>query len=141
ANGPAFFPHCYDFTELSPRHSANLVFSINKLYACIDRFNLKLSAIQQNGSLIAEFHYDATLFRTADIELLSKRFLQLLESLVGNPHVTIGELEILTPAERQQLLYQWNDTQTAIPNVCVHELFEQQVERTPEAIALIFEGE
>src|SRR6185503_18102727 len=107
STGPAFFPHCYDFTEQSPRHSANLIFSINKLYSCIDRFNLKLSAVRRNGSLILEFHYDSTRFKTADIELLSKRFLQLLESVIRNPQITIGKLDIVTSAERHQLLYEW----------------------------------
>ena len=141
STGPAFFPHCYDFTEQSPKHSANLIFSINRLYSCIDRFNLKLSAVRRNGSLILEFHYDSTLFKTADIELLSKRFLQLLESVIRNPQITIGKLDIVTSAERHQLLYEWNDTHAAIPSACIHQLFEQQVELTPDAIALNFEGE
>src|SRR5579884_3308718 len=53
-----------------------------------------------------------------------------------------GRVEMLSAAERQQLLYGWNETATAYPaEKCVHELFEEQVARTPAAVAVVFEGE
>ena len=50
------------------------------------------------------------------------------------------ELHPLTDAERRRILYEWNDTRTECPHVCVHELFERQVERTPDAPAVLFDG-
>ncbi|MGB8130262.1 MAG: AMP-binding protein, partial [Candidatus Angelobacter sp.] len=48
---------------------------------------------------------------------------------------------MLSDVERQQILYEWNRTQAEYPNVCIHELFEAQVKRTPEATAVMFEDE
>ena len=66
----------------------------------------------------------------------------LLQGIAVAPHSRLSELPLLTDAERQQLLYQWNDTSAPFPeDQCLHQLFESQVERTPESTALIFENE
>lgn len=63
----------------------------------------------------------------------------LLEGMVANPHQRLEQLSILTPAERNYLLVEWNDTQTQYPQTkCIHELFESQVEQTPDAVAVVF---
>ena len=67
-----------------------------------------------------------------------------LESLAGaletSPTKAVRELEVLPASERQQVLYEWNDTRAEYPrDKCVHQLFEEQVERTPDAIAVVFE--
>src|SRR2546423_8137100 len=65
----------------------------------------------------------------------------LLTGIVNQPTEPLSQLSLLSEAETKQLLYEWNDTHTAIPSVCIHQLFEQQVELTPEAIAVIVEDE
>ncbi|MCI0428002.1 MAG: amino acid adenylation domain-containing protein, partial [Nitrospiraceae bacterium] len=66
----------------------------------------------------------------------------LLEAMAVNPYQTLGELPLLTSAERQQLVVEWNQTAAEYPgNSCIHELFETQMERTPETIAVTFEGQ
>ena len=66
----------------------------------------------------------------------------LAEALETCPAKAVRALEILPLSERRQLLYEWNDTKTPFPSEqCVHELFEEQVEKTPEAVALAFENE
>ena len=65
----------------------------------------------------------------------------LLEGIVADPSQPYLDLPLLTEAERHQLLVEWNDTETDYPkDSCIHELFEAQAERTPEAIAVEFEG-
>jgi amino acid adenylation domain-containing protein len=69
---------------------------------------------------------------------------QSLESLVyaleSEPHMPVRQLEILPPAERQQLLVEWNATEKEYPEqVCIHHLFEEQVEKTPDATAVVYE--
>ena len=60
----------------------------------------------------------------------------------GNRAALSGRVEMLSATERHQLLYDWNDTATAFPaDKCVHELFEEQVARTPDAVAVVFEDE
>ncbi len=67
-------------------------------------------------------------------------FQTLLESIVINPAQSIATLPILTGAERRQILIEWNDTAAEYPkDKCIHHLFEAQVERSPQAIALVFE--
>ncbi len=72
---------------------------------------------------------------------MTAHFQTLLEGIIANPQQPIAQLPLLTQAEQQQLLVQWNDTYTEYPQKCVHELFEEQVERTPDAIALEYAGE
>ncbi|HEY9657256.1 MAG TPA: amino acid adenylation domain-containing protein, partial [Allocoleopsis sp.] len=60
----------------------------------------------------------------------------------ANPNQAITELPLLTESERQQLLVEWNNTQTHYPqDKCIHQLFEEQVDRTPDAVAVVFENQ
>ena len=73
---------------------------------------------------------------------MAGHFHALLESVIRDPAAAIGDLEILTAAERQQLLVEFNDTRTDYPkDKCVHQLFEEQVQRTPDSVAVVFEGQ
>src|SRR5258706_4844709 len=74
---------------------------------------------------------------------MARHFGGLLEGIAAaDPEQRIGELPLLTEAERHQLLVEWNDTATDYPrDRCIHELFEAQVARTPEAVAVVFEGQ
>lgn len=138
----SFFPFCFDFQAVPTCDSAaNVTFSIYKQYACIERFKLKLSCIQKEDSLRVEFHYDANLFSTEDIKRLAGQFQTLLQSVLTKPDVFIGELEILSECERQQLLG-FNDTQSRYPqDKCIHHLFEEQAKSTPDSIAVTFEDQ
>ena len=102
---------------------------------------MKLFCARKGDLLITEFHYDSNLFRAQDIERLARQFQTLLESVTNNPEASIGELEILSGSERQQLLIEFNDTQAEYPrDKCLHQLFQEQAERTPDKIAVVFEG-
>ena len=138
-------PYCsasFEFEEEPAKHfAAGVTFSIQRQNVCFDRFKVKLSCVQKGDLLITDFHYDSTLFREEDVEHLSGQFHTLLESVTGNPEAAIGGLAILTGAQRQQLLVELNDTRTAYPeDQCLHQLFEEQAERTPNNIAVVFEG-
>jgi amino acid adenylation domain-containing protein len=66
-------------------------------------------------------------------------FVTLLVAIVENPQQQISQLPILTASEQQQLLVEWNDTQADYPqDKCIHQLFEEQVKRTPDAVAVVF---
>ncbi|WP_413198525.1 amino acid adenylation domain-containing protein [Nostoc piscinale] len=66
----------------------------------------------------------------------------LLAGMVNNPQQSLGELSLLTELERHQLLVEWNNTQVQYPQKqCLHELFQAQVEKTPDAVAVVFEDE
>jgi pristinamycin I synthase-3/4 len=83
--------------------------------------------------------YRSDLFQPTTIEALATRFTRLLHATVADPHQPMGHIDILAPEERHQLLNTWNDTTAPIPVACLPELFEQQVARTPEGTAVVFE--
>ncbi|NEP06227.1 MAG: non-ribosomal peptide synthetase, partial [Okeania sp. SIO4D6] len=84
--------------------------------------------------MIAGFDYNADLFDSETIERMAQHFQILLTGIVANPDSPISELPILTEAERNQLLLEWNDTVVEYPqDKCIHQLFEEQVQKTPDA--------
>jgi amino acid adenylation domain-containing protein len=138
---PLFFPASFEFAEQPAGcSSANLKLSIHRRFACADRFELKLSCIQGDHLPTVKLHYDANLFRGEDIRRLAGQWQTLLESVVRDPEAAICELEIVSAAERRQLLVEFNDTKSDFPkDKCIQQLFEQQVERTPDNVAVVFE--
>jgi amino acid adenylation domain-containing protein len=104
-------------------------------------FDLSLYLRERDGKLIGFFEYNLDLFEPSTIARMIGHFETLLERIVADPGQPISTLPLLTEAERHQLLVEWNDTAADYPkDCCIHELFEAQVERTPEAIAVQFEG-
>jgi amino acid adenylation domain-containing protein len=103
------------------------------------KFDLSLSIVETGSELLGELEYSTTLFQAGTIARMSGHFQVLLEGIVANPAARVSDLPLLTAAERQQLLAAWNDTEMAYPHKCVHQLFEEQVERTPDAVAVVFE--
>ena len=92
--------------------------------------------------LKAEIEYNPDLFESATITRILGHFQTLLAGIVANPDQAISELPLLTEAEKHQLLIEWNDTKTDYPqDKCIHQLFEAQVEKTPDAIAVVFEDQ
>src|SRR5438874_1501398 len=101
-------------------------------------FDLTLDIVERDEQLVCLFESNADLFESETIERLMGHFQNLLDGIVANPERNISELPLLSEAERRKLLVEWNDTRTDYPaNKCIQELFEQQVERTPDAVALI----
>ncbi|HBB30690.1 MAG TPA: non-ribosomal peptide synthetase [Cyanobacteria bacterium UBA8803] len=139
----AFLPFIFEFSKQPETYCKNGVFfSVVKQYVCCDRFKIKLSGIRRDDSLVLEFHYDSALFDAAAIHNLASQFQTLLASALAHPEAAIGKLEILKPSDRQQLLVEFNQTQADYPqDKCIHQLFEQQVARTPDRIAVVFEDQ
>ncbi|MFB8791840.1 MAG: amino acid adenylation domain-containing protein [Potamolinea sp.] len=86
--------------------------------------------------------YSTDLFDEATIKRMLEHFQTLLEGIVANPEQHITDLPMLSEAERYQLLVEWNATQVDYAkDKCVHQLFEAWVEKTPHAVAIVFENE
>lgn len=82
--------------------------------------------------------YNTDVFDASTIQRMAKHLQMLLEGIVADPEQRLSDLLLLTGAERHQLLVEWNDTARDYPrDVCLHQLFEAQAERTPEAAAVI----
>ena len=106
----------------------------------VAKFDLTLSIIETPLGLNCEWEYNTDLFDKSTIERMANHFENLLVAIVENPQQKVSELPLLSEAERHQLLVEWNDTQTDYPeDKCIHQLFEQQVAKTPDATAVVFE--
>jgi non-ribosomal peptide synthetase component F len=106
------------------------------------KFDLTLSMSDTSQGLVGSLEYNTDLFKADTISRMLGHFQTLLEGVVANPSQHLTNLPLLTVAERQQLLVEWNHTQADYPkNVCIHKLFQAQVERTPDAVAVVFEEE
>lgn len=94
------------------------------------------------SELLFQILYDCRLFDDATITRMLAHLKTLLEGMVDDHMSRLSDLPILTEQERHQLVVEWNDTNIDYPmDQCLHELFEAQVERSPEAIAVVFEDE
>ena len=106
------------------------------------KFDLALSIADGEQGLMALWEYNIDLFDAATITRMLGHFQTLLEGIVANPEQKLSDLPLLTAAERHTLLVEWNNTQVDYPkDICIHQLFEAQVERTPEAVAVVFEDQ
>jgi len=106
------------------------------------KFDLSLTVSERSGGLRASFNYDTDLFDEGTIGRMAGHYQRLLEGIVADPGQGISQLPLLTEDERHQLLLQWNDTARGYPpDRCVHQLFEEQVGRTPDAVAVVFENQ
>ncbi|MFJ9777921.1 condensation domain-containing protein, partial [Kitasatospora sp. NPDC101157] len=93
------------------------------------------------GGLSGSIEYAADLFDHATVATLTERLLRVLDAAVTDPDTPIGAIEILSAAEREQLLTGWAGPDTGLPSAAVPELFEAQAAATPDAVALVFGGE
>src|SRR5207245_9397632 len=97
------------------------------------KFDLSLAVIEKAEGLRLGLTYNTDLFQRATVQRMLVHFRTLLERIVTSPDRRLSDLPILTAPERRQLLTDWNDTSASFSSdKCVHHLFEQQVERTPE---------
>jgi non-ribosomal peptide synthetase component F len=105
------------------------------------KFDLTLELKERAEEIIGRFEYNTDLFEAATISRIIEHFKTLLAGIVANPQARVSELPLLTEAERHQLLVEWNNTTKEYPqDKCIHQLFEGQVERSPDPVAVVFEG-
>ncbi|MFN6438443.1 MAG: amino acid adenylation domain-containing protein, partial [Nostoc sp. DedSLP01] len=102
-------------------------------------FDLDLAVVEAGNSLQLCWQYNTDLFDAAAIARMAGNYQILLEGILSNPQQHISELPLLTPKERHQLLFEWNNAEFKHPqDKCIHQLFEEQVRRTPDAVAVEF---
>jgi aspartate racemase len=103
-------------------------------------FDLHLSLAEGDEGLHGTLSYRTDLFKRATIGRMIGRFEVLLHGIVADPDRPISTLPLLMETEKHQLLVEWNDTKKDYPkDKCIHQLFEDQVHRTPDAVAVVFE--
>src|SRR6185436_12631722 len=108
------------------------------------KFDLTLSLEEQGGEILGTSEHAVDLFDSATIDRLLSQYGQLLAAALATPEQAASELPLLSPAERHQMLAEWNDTAAdsgeADEATLIHELFETWAERTPGAVAAVCGG-
>lgn len=105
------------------------------------RFDLELHLTSTPEGIIGAIVYSTNLFAESTIAQIAERYQILLEAVVANPEQQVSRIELLTSREREQLLFEWNDTARSFPNKNIPDLFETWATRAPEKIALAFGDE
>ena len=106
------------------------------------RLDLAIHLWAARGRCHGTVVYSSDLFDGETIERLAGNFRTLLNGIVANPDSQIAQLPLLSESERHRVLVEWNDTATDFPrDRCVQQLFEEQVKRTPDAVAVVFESQ
>ncbi|NEP20537.1 non-ribosomal peptide synthetase [Moorena sp. SIO3I6] len=111
-------------------------------HSTTSKFDLTLSMTETELGLVGTWEYNTDLFDGSTIKRMATHFQNLLSAIVDNPQQVVSELPLLSAEERHQLLVEWNDTASEYPkDKCIHQLVEEQVEKTPDAVAVVFEQE
>ncbi|MEO8663578.1 MAG: condensation domain-containing protein, partial [Bryobacteraceae bacterium] len=104
------------------------------------KFDLMLDLAESEGRIVGGLEYATALFDKETVERHAGYLRRLLEAMAADDARTVDRLPLLSQAERQQLLYEWNATEADYPqDKCMHELFEAQAASTPEAVAVVYE--
>src|SRR6185369_7435110 len=102
------------------------------------KFDLAFGLAETEGELLGSLQYNVDLFDAATMERLVQHYELLLDGVVADPDRQLSQLPLLLEEDRHKLLVEWNDTHVAYDlEKCVHQLFEAQVSRTPDAIAVV----
>jgi amino acid adenylation domain-containing protein len=106
------------------------------------KFDLSLGLHETGGRVAGSLDYATALFEGATVERYLGYLRRVLEAMAADDLRTVAELPLLPEAERRLVVEEWNATDAAYPaDVCIHELFEAQAARTPEAVAVVVETE
>ena len=105
-------------------------------------FDIFFQAYEKKGSLTLLFEYRTKLFKRETVERMGIHFINILRVITNNPEVKLFEIDMLSAKEKSQLLVEFNATETDYPfEKTISELFETQVEKTPDSVALVFEDQ
>ncbi len=127
-SSPLDLPHGWAMTRLNVQAETSL-------------YDLDFYLAESSKGLSGHIAYNSDLFDAATIARLEGHLQTLLAGIVENPDRCLSELPLLTEKEHRQLVVDWNTTKAAYSkDDCIHQLFEAQVQRTPEATAVVFEG-
>lgn len=127
--------------RVQPPKLPGLQVSTFKIDRGITKLDLMVAITEASDEVMDVCEYSTDLFDDITITRMLEHFHTLVESIVANPDQHISELPILTAEARRQLLVEWNNTQVPYPReLCIHQLIERQVARTPDAVAVEFEN-
>ncbi|KAF9974216.1 hypothetical protein BGZ65_008852, partial [Modicella reniformis] len=105
----------------------------------ISKFDFTLQLYETNNEIVGALEYSTALFDRSTVERYIGYLLVMLQAMAIDIDRVLSSVDLLAPAEHELLVRTWNETQQDYPaQMCIHNLFEHQVERTPQATALVF---
>lgn len=113
---------------------------IRSLHNETSKFNLTLTIVKQTERFVGKWEYRTDSYTEEIMNYFTNLFLNLLNYVVENPNTPINKLLLLSEMDNQELIEGLNQTKVEFPYICLHELFEEQVKKTPENIAAVYEG-
>lgn len=106
------------------------------------KFDLMLMMTEEGSRLRGSFEYNTDLFDASTVQRMAGHLRTVLDAIADDPDRRITDIPLLSEEEQHRLLVSWNDTAVEyIRDECVHERFQRQVQRTPEAVAVVYERE
>ncbi|MWC31379.1 non-ribosomal peptide synthetase, partial [Paenibacillus sp. MMS18-CY102] len=107
----------------------------------VAKFDLTFNLVEEAEGIVCSIEYASSLYKRETVERMAQHFKQLIDVIVKDPQTKLSAIEMITPDEKTQILEVFNDTATDYPrDKTIHQLFEEQVERTPEQVAVVYEG-
>ncbi|MCX8130966.1 MAG: amino acid adenylation domain-containing protein [Clostridia bacterium] len=115
--------------------------AINEVRNDTSKFDLWIEVIDKVDYLDADVEYNSDIFNESTVARILESYKILLQGIASNPEKGIAYLPVMSEEEKQKLLYEWNDTAVVYPqgDMCLHEIIERQVDRTPDAPAVLFQ--
>ncbi len=131
----------FEFEEWpATRNVDGLVMSLVRRLDCAERYEVKLQCQRRGPGLELEWHYDGGRLSAREVERLAQQYATLVASACQRPEATLAELAVVSEGEREELVVAWNRTERQYADASLPELFEAQVERSPAALAVQYEG-
>ena len=107
-----------------------------------DDIDIHLYDMNDTGDINIAYDYLISKYSIDDICSIHARFLYIINQVLENNDITLNEIEIVTPDEKKKILYDFNNTSADYPrDKTITQLFEEQVEKTPDNIAVVFEDQ
>jgi amino acid adenylation domain-containing protein len=126
----------------APLRLSELALETMALEQRVAQFDLSLVMAEVGGGLRACLDYNTDIFDEPTIVQIARQFQILMEGIVADPWQQVSSFPLLSDEDRRQLLVEWNDTARDYgQKSCIHELFEKQVARTPEQVAVVVHEE
>src|ERR1043165_4759999 len=124
--------------NVNMNESPEPAFHTDQATPTLSKFDLSWLLTETNAGLTGTIEYNTDLFDDATIARVKGYFEQLLGGIAHNPDQAIRELPLLSAAEQQMMLHEWNATSAGYEEACFHQLFERQAELTPTSTAAVF---
>ena len=132
----------YQLTKAYDKTIGNYKTTWNFNHSSANDIAIHIYDINDTGDMEINYDYLVSKYSEIDISNLHKRIIHIISQIVENPDISLNDIDIVTPEEKHKILYEFNNTAVEYPrDKTIIDLFEEQVEKTPDNIAVVFEDQ